>query len=116
MVKLVFNMIWHIINLKIYFDQEIKDQELLIKKLSRYITGFDYTDKILTVFLTVFSGANIFAHVKTKKRLLGLITNVFSLVFCLSSGMNKNVLHAFKIASNPKCNGYERSLASLVYK
>ena len=32
------------------FDQEVKDQELLIKKLSKYITGFDYTDKILTVF------------------------------------------------------------------
>ena len=30
--------------------------------------GFDYTDKILTVFLTVFSGTNIFAHVKTKNK------------------------------------------------
>ena len=28
------------------FDQEIKDQELLTKKLSKYITCFDYTDKI----------------------------------------------------------------------
>ena len=28
---------------------------------------FDYTDKILTVFLTVFSGTNIFAHAKVKK-------------------------------------------------
>ena len=36
--------------IKDYFDREIKDQELLIKKLSKYITGFDYTDKILTVF------------------------------------------------------------------
>ena len=37
-----------------YFDQEIKDQELLIKKLSKYITGFDYKDKILTVFFYCF--------------------------------------------------------------
>ena len=36
--------------IKDYFDQEIKDQELLIKKLSKHITGFDYADKILTVF------------------------------------------------------------------
>ena len=50
--------------IKDYFDQEIKDQELLIRKLSKYITGFDYTDKILTVFLTIFSGVNIFSHVK----------------------------------------------------
>ena len=36
--------------IKDHFDQEIKDQPILIKKLSKYITGFDYTDKILTVF------------------------------------------------------------------
>ena len=36
--------------IKDYFDQEIKDQPILIKILSKYITGFDYTDKILTVF------------------------------------------------------------------
>ena len=52
---------------KDYFDQEIKYQQLLTNRLSKYITCFDYTDKILTVFLTVFSGTNIFPHVKTKK-------------------------------------------------
>ena len=53
--------------IKDYFNQEIKDQHILVKKLSKYITGFDYKDKILTVFLSVFSGTNIFAHAKTKK-------------------------------------------------
>ena len=43
-----------------YFESEIKDQELLTKKLSKYIICFDYTDKILAVFLTIFSGAKIF--------------------------------------------------------
>ena len=33
--------------IKDYFESEIKDQEILIRKLSKYITGFDYTDKIL---------------------------------------------------------------------
>ena len=60
-----------------YFDQEIKEQQILIKKFSKYITGLDYTDKILTVFLTVFSGTNIFAHAKDKKRLLRFITSFF---------------------------------------
>ena len=67
--------------IKDYFDQEIEEQ-ILIKKLSKYITGFDHTDKILTMLLAVFCGTNMFAHVKDKKRLLGLITSVFSLVFC----------------------------------
>ena len=69
------------------FDQEIKYQRLLTSKLSKYLTGFDYADKILTVFLTVFSGTNIFAHVKGEKQLLGLISSIFSLFFCLSSGV-----------------------------
>ena len=40
--------------IKDYFDQEIKYQQLLASKLSKYLIGFDYADKILTVFLTVF--------------------------------------------------------------
>ena len=59
--------------IKDYFDQEIKYQQLLTSKLSKYLTGFDYTDEILTVFLIDFSGTNIFAHVRGKKQLLALI-------------------------------------------
>ena len=50
--------------IKDYFDQEIKYQQLLTSKLSKYLTGFDYADNVLTVFLIVFSGINIFAHVR----------------------------------------------------
>ena len=46
--------------IKDYFDSEIKEQELLVKKSTKYITGFDYTDEILTAFLTIFSRINIF--------------------------------------------------------
>ena len=45
---------------------------------------FDIISKILTVFLTVFSSTNIFAHIKKKKKVLGLITSIFSLIFSLS--------------------------------
>ena len=75
--------------IKDYFDQEIKYQQLLTSKLRKYLTGFDYADKILTVFLTVFSGRNIFAHVRGRKQLLGLISSIFSLLFCLSPGVVK---------------------------
>ena len=51
------------------------------------MTILDIFSKILTVFLTVFSSINIFAHVKKKKKLLGLITFVFSLLFSLSFGI-----------------------------
>ena len=77
------------------FDQEIKDKQFL-NKLSKYITCLDNTDKILTVSLTVFGGKNIFAHVRTKKRHLGLMTSVFSVLFCLSTGAVKKSLQETK--------------------
>ena len=53
--------------IKDYFNEEIQYQQLLTNKLSKYLTVFDYTNKILTVILTVFSSTNIFTHVKTDK-------------------------------------------------
>ena len=35
---------------KDYLEQEIKYQQLLASKLSKYLNGFDYADKILTIF------------------------------------------------------------------
>ena len=46
--------------IKDYFECEIREQAVLIKNLSKYITGFGYKDKMLIVSLTVFSGLNIF--------------------------------------------------------
>ena len=77
--------------IKDYLEQQIKYQQNLTSKLSKYVTCFNYTDKISTVFLIVFSGNNIFAHVKRRKQLRGLITSVFSLVSCLSSGIIKKL-------------------------
>ena len=77
--------------IKDYFSQETKYQQSLKSKLSKYLTCFDYVDKILTAVLTVFSGTNIFAHVRGKKQLLGLIPSRFSLLLCLSSGIIKKL-------------------------
>ena len=72
--------------IKDYFNSEIQYQQSSTSKLSKYLTFFYYTNKILTVFLTVFSSTNIFTHVKDKQ-LVGLITSVFSLIFSLSFGV-----------------------------
>ena len=52
--------------IKHFFNQEIQYQQNLTNKLGKYLTRFDYLDKISIVFLTVFSGTNIFTHVKGK--------------------------------------------------
>ena len=49
------------------------------------------------MFLTVFSDTNIFAHVKGEKQLIGLITSVFSLISCLSSGVIKKLTQETKL-------------------
>ena len=72
--------------IKDYFNEEIQYQQFLANRLSKYLTVFDYSYKILTVVLTDFSGTNIFSNVKNKQ-LLGLITSVFSLSFFLSFGI-----------------------------
>ena len=68
------------------FNEEIQYQRFLTSKIIKYLTVFDYSNKILTVVLTVFSGTNIFSNVKNKQ-LLGLITSIFSLLFSLSFGI-----------------------------
>ena len=72
-------------HIKNYFSEEIQYQQSLTNKLSKYLTAFDYSNKILAVVLTVSSGTNIFNNVNNKQ-LLGLITSVFSLSFSLSFG------------------------------
>ena len=72
--------------IKNYFSEEIQYQQSLTNKLSKYLTIFDYSNKILTVVLAVFSETNIFSNVNNKQ-LLGLITFVFSLPFSLSFGI-----------------------------
>ena len=78
--------------IKNYFESEIKEQRERIRRLSKYVTGLDCADKILTGFLTIFSGVNIFSHIKDKK-ISGLVTSIFSLISCLSIGIIKRLLY-----------------------
>ena len=74
--------------IKNYFSEEIIYQKSLTNKLDNYITILDVLNIILTVFLTVFLSTNIFAHVKKgKKKLLGSITSMLSLLTSLSFGI-----------------------------
>ena len=53
--------------IKDYFDQEIKYQQLLTSKLSKYSTGFDYADQILTIFFNCFLWGKHFCSRKRRK-------------------------------------------------
>ena len=77
--------------IKDYFESEIKEQETMVKKLSKYSTGFDYTDKTLIVLPSVFSGISIFLHLKIKKH-TGLISSCFILLFLLTTSAIKAII------------------------
>ena len=64
--------------IKNYFNEEIQYQQSLTSQFNKCLTILDYSNKILTV-----SSTNIFAHAKGKKKLLDLITSIFSLLFSL---------------------------------
>ena len=77
---------------KNYFESKIREQREIIRRLSKYVTDLDCADKILTGFLTIFSGMNIFSHIKDKE-ILGLVTSIFSLISCLSIGIIRKLLY-----------------------
>ena len=48
-----------IIGIENYFHQEINQRKLCIKKLSKYVTVFDYIDKISIVLSAAAGGVSI---------------------------------------------------------
>ena len=67
----------------------------MVKKMSKYMTGFDYTVKILIIFSAMFSGVSIFSHLKIKRHTC-LISSVFILFISLSIAVIKKLLYETK--------------------
>ena len=79
-----------------YFIADIKERELLSKKLSKYISFFDYFDKSL-IFLSLTSGGVSIASFATAIGApIGITSASFSLAFSLCTGLVKNLLKARK--------------------
>ena len=73
-----------------YFISEIKERELMSKRLSKYIASFDYFDKSL-IFLSATSGSISIASFATVIGTpIGIATASLRLAFSLSTGLVKN--------------------------
>ena len=78
--------------IKDYFIAEIKERELMIKKLSKYIAICDYSDKLL-VILSITSGSISIASFATVIGIpVGIASASPSLTFSLSAGLIKKLL------------------------
>ena len=75
--------------IKNYFVTEIKERELMSKRLSKYIASFEYFDKSL-VFLSATTGSISTASFATViEALVGIISASFSLAFSISTEIGK---------------------------
>ena len=77
-----------------YFIAEIRERELTSKKLSIYISFFDYFDKSLIVLSATSGGVSIASFATAIGALIGTTSASFSLAFSLCTGLIKKLLKA----------------------
>ena len=85
--KIRLNKITQIEN---YFHQEINQRKLCSKKLSKYVTAFDYIDKVLIALSAASGGVSVISFMSVVGAPVG--STSFTLIFSLSTGIVKNVL------------------------
>ena len=92
--QLILNKISEI---NLYFIAEIKERELMIKRLSKYIDSLDYFNskvqqKSLTVLSTTSASVSIVSFATVIGTPAGIATASISLTFSLSTGLAKGFL------------------------
>ena len=75
-----------------YFHQEYSQRKSWIKKLSNYVTAFDYIDKILFFLSTTTGGVFIISFASTVGAPVGIASTSFTLIFSLTTGIIKTLL------------------------
>ena len=81
-----------IIGIENYFHQEINQRKSCSKKLSKYVTAFDYIDKILIVLSATSSGVCIISSASVVGAPVGITSASFTLIFSLTRGIIKKLL------------------------
>ena len=74
-----------------YFNSEINQRKLCSKKLSKYVTAFDYIDKILIVLSATTGGVCIVSHATVVGAPVGIASARFTIVFSLVIGIIKKL-------------------------
>ena len=76
-----------------YFINEINERKSYSKKLNRYVTIFDYMDKILIILSTTTSGISIVSFTSDIGTSVGIVSASLTLFFSLSTGIIKKLLN-----------------------
>ena len=78
--------------MKDYFVAEIKEIELMSKRLSKYIASFEYFDKSLIVLSVTTGSISIASFATVIGAPVGMVSASFSLAFSISTGIIKKLL------------------------
>ena len=89
--------------IKDYFIAEIKERELMSKRLSKYIASFDYFDKSLIVLSARSGSISIALFATVIGTPVGIVSASLSLAFSLSTGLVKKLLKTTR-NNNKKLN------------
>ena len=84
-----------------YLVAEIKERELMSKRLGEYIYSFDYFDKSLIVLLITTGSVSIASFATVTEAPVGIISASFSFAFSISIGIVEKIL---KTTRNKKKN------------
>ena len=76
-----------------YFIEEINQRKSCSQKLNKYVTTFDYIDKILIVLSATSSGVSIISFTSIVGAPVGIASASFTLIFSLTTGITKKLLN-----------------------
>ena len=88
--------LYEIKKIEIYFISEINQQKTYSKKLSRYVTIFDYIDKILIILSATSSGVSTVSFTSVIGASARIISASFNLIFSIATGVVKKLLNITK--------------------
>ena len=101
--------------IKDYFIAEIKERELISKRLSKYIAAFDYFDKSLIVLSATIGSISIASFATVTGTAVGIASASLSLVFSLSAELVKQLLKTARnkivILARSKLNSIEGKIS-----
>ena len=85
-----------IIGIDNYFYQQINQRKSCSKKLNKYVTTFDYIDKILIVLSATSRGVLIISFTSTVGAPVGIASASLTLIFSLKTGIVKKLLNIIR--------------------
>ena len=81
------------IGIENYFYNQINQRKSYSKKLNKYVTAFDYIDKVLIVLSATSGGVSIISFTSIIGVPVGIASVSFTLFFSLTTGITKKLLN-----------------------